>query len=292
MKAIAAIWMAPSYAPRRWLTTGCLSVLLVLFCLRNSHADPVRTVQILGDASYFPYAYSDGTRMKGFYTELIERVASRLPQYQIELVPMPWKRGLRQMEKGDAFAIYPPYRFERERPYIHPYSAPLFKEAIVIFCREDRLKERFAGRWPDDYTNMTLATNLGFTLAGDEFWQPIKAGKVNHTEFRGNRDSLTELIVHGSIDCYANDRQSILVNQHQLQQHFERTSGNRDLAEIRETTVILEQQAYIGYSRAYSEQHTWAQDFIRAFDTALQSYLQSPEYAHFAEQYWQELAPE
>lgn len=292
MKAITAIRDTPRCTHARWQFTGFLTALLMLLCVRSSYAEPVRTIQILGDASYFPYAYSDGTQMKGFYSELIERVASRLPEYRIELVPMPWKRGLRQMEKGDAFAIYPPYRFERERPYIHPYSAPLFNEAIVIFCREDRLHESFTGLWPDDYTNMSLATNLGFTLAGDEFWQPIKAGKVKHAEFRGNRDSLTELIVHGSVDCYANDRQSILANQHQLQKHFEKASGNRTLASIRETSVILEQQAFIGYSRTYSEQEPWAQAFIRDFDNALRAYQQSREYAQFAEQYWQMLAPE
>lgn len=54
--------------------------------------------------------------MKGFYTELIRQVAKDLPGYRVELQTTPWKRGLRQVEMGDAFAIYPLYRFEAERP--------------------------------------------------------------------------------------------------------------------------------------------------------------------------------
>jgi polar amino acid transport system substrate-binding protein len=286
-----------SAAAGGWAFIRLIALLSVmaLFCLslpQSTWAESKKNIRLLGDSSYYPYAFAAGTEMKGFYSELIRQVAQRLPDYEIELQPIPWKRGLAQIESGEAFGLFPPYRFDAERPYIYPYSRPLYTEAIVIFCRTDRIGAAFGSQWPADYLGMSLATNLGFTLAGEDFWQPIRQGQIHHYEFGGNRESLLALVLHGRVDCYANDRQSIIVTLRQLQDHYRQMPVQRVLAPIRETTLILEQPAYIGYTRKHPERYPEGARFIEQFDAAWLEYQNSKAYRQFVEQFWTQLLPE
>lgn len=249
---------------------------------------PVR-VTLHGDADYFPYSYVKGNVLRGLYPEIIRKVDERLPDYEIVLEPIPWRRGLVMLEEGEAFGLFPPYRFEAERPYIKPYSAPLGSENLVIVCREDRLPSDFKGRWPEDYKGMTVSVNLGFAVQSKPFWASIHNGSVKRAEFPSNSENLIQLAAFGSVDCYANDRNAISASYARLVKRFGDGTAERDLAPIRETTVLSPQTAHIGYAARYAEHFAYGADFIKLFDEALREFQASPEYESFVTKFWAEL---
>lgn len=250
---------------------------------------PVR-VTLHGDADYFPYSYAEGNVLKGLYSELIREIDARLPEYEIVLEPIPWKRGLVMLQEGEAFGLFPPYRFEAERPFIKPYSASLGNEDLVIVCREDRLPSDFKGRWPEDYEGMTLSVNLGFAVQSEPFWAAIRAGRVKRAEFPSNSESLIQLAAFGNVDCYVNDRDAISASHARLVKRFGYGTAERKLAPIRETTVLSPQTAHIGYAARHAEHFAYGADFIERFDEALRAFQASPEYESFVSKFWAEIA--
>lgn len=252
-------------------------------------ATPVR-VTLYGDADYFPYSYARDGELKGLYAELIRRVDEKLPEYEIKLRPVPWKRGLVMLESGEAFGLFPPYRFERERPFIKPYSAPLGDENLVIVCREDRLSSDFQGRWPEDYRGKTVSVNLGYAVQSESFWAAIREGSVKRAEFPSNADNLIQMAAFGNVDCYANDREAISASHARLAKRLGDGADTRQLAPIRETTVLSPQTAHIGYTARHAEHFPYGDDFIRRFDEALLAFRASTEYPPFIAGFWSGLA--
>ena len=59
------------------------------------------------------------------------------PVFSVDIQTVPWKRGMAMMEKGSAFALYPPYLNTKDEPWTWPYSLPLFDEHVVAVCRKD-----------------------------------------------------------------------------------------------------------------------------------------------------------
>ena len=72
--------------------------------------------------------------MRGIYADIIREVTSAMPDYEVVLKPMPWRRGLSMVEQGTAFAIFPPYYMPDTRPYMWPYSQPMLDEELVVMC--------------------------------------------------------------------------------------------------------------------------------------------------------------
>lgn len=251
-------------------------------------AAPVR-VLLHGDADYFPYSYAEGKLLRGFYAELIRRVDEILPEYEIALEPIPWKRGLVMLEEGEAFGLFPPYRFEAERAYIGPYSAPLGRENLVIVCREDRLASDFKGRWPEDFKGKTVSVNLGFAVQSEPFWAAVRDGSVKRAEYSGNTENLIQLAAFGNVDCYMNDRYAIAASHGRLVKRFDDGAAGHRLAPIRETTILSPQTAHIGYAVKHAERFAYGADFIERFDAALLAFQASPEYRQFAMQFWADL---
>ncbi|MGL5321442.1 MAG: transporter substrate-binding domain-containing protein, partial [Aeromonas veronii] len=87
-------------------------------------------VEILADAAYPPYSWQEGEEVRGIYADIIREVTSAMPDYEVVLKPMPWRRGLSMVEQGTAFAIFPPYYMPDTRPYMWPYSQPMLDEEL------------------------------------------------------------------------------------------------------------------------------------------------------------------
>nr|WP_279459262.1 hypothetical protein [Aeromonas veronii] len=73
-------------------------------------------VEILADAAYPPYSWQEGEEVRGIYADIIREVTSAMPDYEVVLKPMPWRRGLSMVEQGGCLrhfstllhARYPP----------------------------------------------------------------------------------------------------------------------------------------------------------------------------------------
>lgn len=243
-------------------------------------------VELLGDADYFPYSFVRNGELRGLYPEVIRRIDEALPEFVIVMKPVPWKRGLLMIERGEAAGLFPPYRHESERPYIRPYSEPLGIESVVIVCREDRVAANFAGRWPDDYIGMTVSTNLGFSMQPPPFWAAVEDGRVKRREFANNEANLLEMVAYGRVDCYINDRRAIEVSLAHLRKRLLGDVHARPFAPVRETLAVEDHTAHVGYSAVRYDSEPELRAFARRFDEALVALKAGSGYRALIEDYW------
>ena len=84
-----------------------------------------------------PYAYrNDQGELTGVYIEIVKVAIARMPGYTAKFHVVPWERAKVSAKHGKAFAILPPYFHahdwltdsEPKRPYIWPYSLPLYTQ--------------------------------------------------------------------------------------------------------------------------------------------------------------------
>ena len=152
-------------------------------------------VEILTDDDYPPYSYVANGQLKGIYINLIEQ-ASRLllPEYQVNITAMPWKRALRRIETGQDFAILPPYNHSEDRQYIHPYSIPLAVESVVTFCRKDvDLHQAFADK-SKLKSPIRLGINAGYILLDQKYKSAIAAQRIQLQENKKTDANVIKLL--------------------------------------------------------------------------------------------------
>lgn len=70
------------------------------------HAKPQR-VTIFADDAYPPYSYAENGRAVGIYPEILRAADVLMTEFEIELQPIPWRRGLKLLEAGRIFALLP-----------------------------------------------------------------------------------------------------------------------------------------------------------------------------------------
>lgn len=242
------------------LLMGCLA----LQAARAGEA-PV-AVAIYGDDAYPPYSYLENGRMKGIYASIIRQALKRMPEYEVTLLPIPWKRGLVLLETGAAFALYPPYLRPDERPYMS-YSEPLIAEQLVVLCTQAVSQRHALKTWPDDYLGLRIGINAGFLSGGKRFDQAVHDGRLRAEPARSSRTNLLKLM-KGRIDCYLNDRLSIAWELGRI-----RTDGAADpnaqaLVEVAELSA---EQGYLGFTTRDPARFPYRDDFIRKFNAVIKA---------------------
>ncbi len=248
------------------IAVGSIVLFFITFFWEVSYVSADIDVLVYCDDNYPPYSFEEKDEAKGIYTEILRTAFSKMKGYNIQIKPIPWKRGLKYLETGKGFALYPPYHRTKKRPYIWPYSIPILDERVVVFCREDILEKSLRPKWPEDYYKLTVGNNAGFELGGDKFWEAIKEGKISLDEAKGNRENILKL---GSrrIDCYINDQISILWELKQLKK-----SGKYDElkhAKIVEGATISKEQGYLGFTAMDKGKFHYKEDFVRKFNIAI-----------------------
>lgn len=224
-------------------------------------------VDVYADQDYPPYAYKEGQEVKGIYTEIIRKAFDQMEGYSVSIKPLPWKRALSYIEQGKGFALYPPYHRPQKRPYIWPYSMPILDERVVVFCTEDVLNHSIRPNWPEDYYGLTIANNAGYELGGETFWQAVKAGKIKVQESGGNRSNLMKLGLK-RVDCYMNDRISILFELKQMKQSGLYDEGGRHARLVEGATITLE-QGFLGITDRDGGKFPYKADFLKQFNSVI-----------------------
>lgn len=232
-------------------------------------------VTLYADVNYPPYSFEEDGELQGIYANIIKRAVSRMKGYKVTLVGVPWKRGLRLLENGKGFAIYPPYFRAENRPYIWPYSLPILDERVIVMCRKDLFFRTLRLNWVEDYYGLVIGINAGFKLGGDAFWQAVKEKKITVSEAKGNRENLLQLGLK-RIDCYLNDRISILWGLEKLKQSGEYDEGGRHVNLIEGATVSIE-QGFLGFTDRDEGRFAFKQDFKQQFDIIIYDMRRSGE---------------
>lgn len=238
-----------------------------MLCLSIVAGGSVRAAQpvlIYGDDDYPPYSYVENGQLKGIYTEIVREAAQAMPQYAVQLRPVPWKRGVLMLQTGEAFALYPPYLWRDERPYVR-YSVPLLMEQMVVFCNREVLARRTLQHWPADYGGLHIGINAGFLLGDAGLTQALRSGKVVLDPAKGTRTNLLKLM-RGRIDCYVSDRLSA---QWELQRIRRDVQAGTPMQAIHETAQLASQQGYMGFTLRQPGQYPYREDFIAQFNAAI-----------------------
>ncbi|OMH39387.1 ABC transporter substrate-binding protein [Motiliproteus sp. MSK22-1] len=240
-------------------------------------------VTVYADNSYPPYSYSENGEVKGLYAQILKVAFSRMPDYAIKIQAVPWKRGLRMLESGTGFALYPPYFHLQKRPYIWPYSLPILDERVVVFCQDKVLSENPRSRWPKDYYGLTIGINAGFHLGGEEFWQAVNNGKIKVIETNSNSQSLNVLGL-GRTDCYINDRLSIQMELKRLESQGKYAPGDKHAHLVEGATITLE-QGFLGYTDRDNGKFAFKPDFQKQFDVQIYEMRRSGELQNIIDQF-------
>ncbi len=236
-------------------------------------------VIVYADNNFPPYSYEEGGAVKGIYSEILKTAFSRMDGYKVNIKAVPWKRGLNYLERGEGFALYPPYHHTKERPYMWPYSLPILDEKVVVFCTKEIL-ENPRPRWPEDYYGLTIGNNSGFEIGGDKFWRAVREGKIKVREARGNVENLRNLF-RKRIDCHMNDRLSILWELKRLKE-----SGKfHGAPKLIEGATISIEQGFLGYTDRDNHKFLYKADFVKKLDAVIYEMRRSGELKRIIDEY-------
>ncbi|WP_244225121.1 substrate-binding periplasmic protein [Vibrio aquaticus] len=244
-------------------------LLTTAFTSGVSYGSTLTPVTIYGDDSYAPYSYNSFGQAKGIYVDILKMVFEKMPDYNVTIKLVPWKRGLKMLEVGQAFALFPPYYYDDKRFYISPYSKPILKEEVTVYCNK-AIAHNSNSNWPSDYLGLTVGINESFSLGGREFWIAARRGDITVKEAKGNQANIINLY-NKQTACYMNDRLSILWEIKQLTQtgmispDWEVTSG----------PVISGEYGYLGFTNVGIENFPYKKAFITQFNQQLEQVKQS-----------------
>ena len=239
--------------------------LFFLFSIQPLSANDGPTkIRLVTDSNYAPFSFLENDELKGEFIDLISRVDKELPDYNIELVPMPWKKGLDSIQKGQYLGIVGTYQFGERRPYLYPYSAPLYTEHVVALCRNGSDLPDGAS-WPQSFKG-----KLVLNIAGYDGWlgfyprNDVRTQSINFLEVPSV--SLAALMLKkGNADCTLSEKGFArnIVKMAQTNSEY----NPRIAAEVVSNTV------HVGYSVAawQKQEHDHALQFAKAFDFALMS---------------------
>lgn len=234
-------------------------LLCALFLAITALPSPARKVVVVADSDFPPYIFKHKGSYDGIYVRILQRIFARMQGYEVEMRYLPWKRALAEVEHGAAFAVIPPYYRPIKRPWMHPYSAPIFTEVVVAFCRKPVMKMK-RPQFPEDYFGLTFGNNRGFASGGLEFFSAVDAGHIVMVEADSSRKNM-ERLLSSRIDCFVIDRQSGLWALKQLKE----SNKLRDRMDtIVEAHVVKSEDVYLGFSRTVD-----ATDFIKQFNALL-----------------------
>jgi polar amino acid transport system substrate-binding protein len=245
------------------LLQGCLLILLGLS--QATAANAVEKVILYGDEDYAPYSFVENDEFKGMYVDILTLAAKKLaPDYEVELVPRPWTRGLVELERGTSFALFPP-GLKKERAYIEPYSIPLYRETVVLFCNDSVMKSS-RKIFPDDFAGLTIGVNAGFLLSA-RLIDASNAKQVQLDPVKGNEANLKKLALK-RIDCYASDRAAALYSAKKLRPYFDTLNFK-----LQEAVELSGEDTYIAYSMHNNP--PYKADFVKKMNEALHAIKKS-----------------
>lgn len=241
-------------------------------------AAPPRQVVVLVDNGYPPYSYEKDGRAEGVYNEVLRAASQRLSDYRIDLRPVPWKRGLSELEAGRAPALSPPY-YRPERDYMG-YSAPFWQEQLAVYCRAEIMRAP-RPHWPADFLGLRFGNNAGFRPGGKAFWLAVQRGDIQLDEAPDTQGNLLKLI-NGRTDCYLNDKLSILYVLERLQRRGAISPEQR--GELVAAASLNGEQAYVGFTKHGQQRFPYLDDFIRQLNAVLEQMKREGRIAAIVEQ--------
>jgi polar amino acid transport system substrate-binding protein len=263
-----------------YLKNSLLVIFLNIFvpCI---YAETVQRVTILADDSYPPYSFIENNQLKGIYIDIVREAAKLIEtHYKVEIVAVPWKRGLKELQKGISFALLPPYKHIEKRNYIWPYSVPIMRENVVAFCQNDI---NFHEHTKSDEINskgpLIVGINAGYLILDQALEQAKEKKLIVMSENKNTTANIMKLY-YKRLDCYLNDRYSTLWEISQIEKEKDINFNN-----IKEVLQVMTETAHIGYTDNPTHNFLFKDDFILRMDQALSEVISSNEYQNIVNDY-------
>lgn len=255
-----------------------VAIIMPLFLACNLHATEVT---ILADDSYPPYSFVENGKLRGIYIDIVRKAASLVePHYKINITAIPWKRGLREIEMGKAFALLPPYKHIQQRSYIWPYSVPLMKEHVVAFCQKGiNLSEYIKPEVIKGKPPLMIGINAGYLILNKGLEKAAKIKNIIVDENKSTSSNIMKLYTK-RLDCYLNDKNSTHWELSKLSKE-----SNINFNNVREALLVMTQTAHIGYTNAPEHDFIFKDDFVLRMDEALSNLISSGAYQEIINRY-------
>ncbi|RCK38813.1 hypothetical protein TH19_03135 [Thalassospira profundimaris] len=238
-----------------------LAMMVILLSGRPLSAQDRITVSLYSEDSNVPYAFLDGDEPDGIYTRILKEAVARLPKYDLEIVNVPFRRGMDLLRNGTVMGFFPPYQ-RLERDWIERYSIPILRETVVAICSSDYANRRELNHFPADYAGARFANNAGYKLAGDAFFKMVDQGEIVLEEANTTASNL-RFMMAGRVDCYVNERLAILDGMREL-------DVDRNITRLFDETAIIGQEyGFLAYGPDPENQWPWRNTFADALDTVL-----------------------
>lgn len=225
----------------------------------NSVWSEYQIIQMVTDINYPPYSYVENGNSVGIYIDIVTQASNRIKGYKTAITPLPWKRGLFEVESGRIPIIIAAYKRPIKRPYLG-YSDPILLESVAIFCHK-RVTSQIRKQFPDDFKNLRVGVHNGF-LMGDEVSQAESDGIIFLEKYSGST-SIFRHMLNNRLDCYINDRLAILHELKSLPKRLQDSSQK-----IIEVLKIRFDHAYLGTS-LNTERFPKLESFIQQFNSEL-----------------------
>lgn len=254
-----------------------LSLIVMPPVLVSEIAASEQAVTIYVDDAYKPYSFknADG-EAQGIYIDILKTVFGRMPEFSVNLEPIPWKRGKLLMERGEGLGLAPAFFHGHDWPYLYPYSLPIADEKIISVCHESVLNKA-RPNWPKDYIGLRVGNVAGFDgWGGDAFYDLVQQGKIIYEEAKGSVESIIKLGL-GRVQC-------IMMEENAFDQEHAKLlmTGEYDQEKfhpLRKGAFVGMDPVYIGYSRKaiLSGDYPFHLEFRQAFDAEIYKMTKSGE---------------
>lgn len=269
-----------------------ISRILILF-LSSFSAQAIQKVEIYTYDSLPPFTFRDqNMKLTGIYIEAVKKIAEGMPNYDISFKVVPWARAKALAEQGEAFAILPPYfhahdwltKSKPHRPYLWPYSQPIFTQTDVVICKGN-VEINHSASFPKDFTGLHFSSMRGDGRAGEEFFDLVKTKKIRLTQL-DSIESAILFFLYRDVDCIVSSQYPFYWYLGKLQEvknyelNGKRITVNLDgrTIPLREVTVIAINYGHLAYTDINTEQEfPFKKDFSIQFDVGLYHLKKSGE---------------
>ncbi len=259
---------------------------LLFVCLFLSSAVTLaQEVKIFTYEGLPPFAFKDAQgELTGVYIEIVKEAVSRMPGYSLSFSVVPWARAKREAEIGKAFAILPPYfhahdwltKAEPKRPYIWPYSLPLFTQRDVVICNEKVLSTARVN-YPDDYEGLSFIMWRGDGRAGEKFASMVEQKKIK-LHLRNDIKTSIPFLLAGKADCTITSKVPFAWYIKQMKESGEYQKFNNKGTILKEAAVVSYNQGYLGYTDINADKNfSFKKDFVIKFDIEIYKMKKSGE---------------
>ena len=268
--------------------------LLTLYIL-NSVAFAVQEVTISTYDVLPPFAFRNGDgKLTGVYIEIVKKAVSRIPDYTASFRVIPWARAKKEAETGMVFAILPPYfhahdwltETDPKRPYIWPYSLPLFTQQDVVVCNEKVMNVPRAD-YPDDFKGLKFVMWRGDGRAGEKFTRMVEEKKINLSLVNDVKTNIPYLLSEMA-DCTVTSKIPFAWYVKQMKENGEYQKYHRNGVILKEVAVISSNEGFLGYTDIDDEKNfPFKKDFSIKFDIEIYKMKKNGEIQEIIDRYIQ-----